>query len=166
MCNWCFHQIISRQVYMAFFVPWNYGIFPFNPPDSHKKCKMPTNMWIFILLIYDVFYKYIDFIKPVFLVILNLFIFILWVNKSSPIIPRQKTGQIILTASNLERKINCAPFPYFKKKGRLLQIFPSWSHMSGWKVWWPFSASDSSTQHSIFSFRPFVFPLHNYLALA
>ena len=30
-------QITSRQVYLANFVPWNYGRFLCNPPDSHKK---------------------------------------------------------------------------------------------------------------------------------
>ena len=30
-------QIASRQVYVASFVPWNYGRFSFNPPDDYKK---------------------------------------------------------------------------------------------------------------------------------
>ena len=43
----------------------------------------------------------------------GLFMVVWWVNKKSPIIPRNKTGQINLTAINLKKK---AGAPYFKKK--------------------------------------------------
>ena len=56
--------------------------------------------------------------------ILHFCIGVWWVKKKSPIIPRNKTGQIDLTASNLKKKSVAHRLHTLKKKARLLKIFP------------------------------------------
>ena len=55
--------------------------------------------------------------------ILHFFMVVWWVKKKSPIIPRHKTGQINLTASNLEKKWGANTF-FVKVTIITITIFP------------------------------------------
>ena len=123
VCTWIFLRIDCHQFYLTSFVPWNYGRIFFDLQDNHKKCKITSKMWIFVLLIYHVFWKYIDINKPVSGCILYHFTVIWWVNKNLPIIPRHKTGQIKLTASNFEKNSGVHCFHSLKIKRTIIEGF-------------------------------------------
>ena len=55
--------------------------------------------------------------------ILQFFMAGWWVKKKSPIIPRNKTGQIDLTASNLKKKSVAHRLHTLKKKGTIIEDF-------------------------------------------
>ena len=59
--------------------------------------------------------------------ILQFFMAGWWVKKKSPIIPRNKTGQIDLTASNLKKKSVAHKLHTLKKRHDYWRFFPSWS---------------------------------------